>query len=105
MYTDGPEMNFRTASLDFPQKEQRRCLSWDITIRYGGQVGDEIPARQRKAVRGGQRRTTERVNPLRQAGSSETPWWEVSAPSREIPTGANFQQNPPNSRRLDRFPR
>jgi len=24
MYTDGPEMNFRTASLDFPQNEQRK---------------------------------------------------------------------------------
>jgi hypothetical protein len=30
MYTDGPEMNFRTESFDFPQKEHRRCLSWDI---------------------------------------------------------------------------
>src|SRR6476646_12228844 len=30
MYTDGPEMNFRTESFDFPQKEQRRCLSCDI---------------------------------------------------------------------------
>ena len=27
IYTDGPEMNFRTASFDLPQKEQRRCLS------------------------------------------------------------------------------
>src|SRR6185437_7999268 len=31
MYTDGPEMNFRTESLDFPQNEQRRCLSCDMT--------------------------------------------------------------------------
>src|SRR5580692_9477607 len=23
-------MNFRTESFDFPQNEQRRCLSWDI---------------------------------------------------------------------------
>jgi hypothetical protein len=23
-------MNFRTESFDLPQKEQRRCLSWDI---------------------------------------------------------------------------
>ena len=30
MYADGPEMNFRTESLDFPQNEQRRCLSWDM---------------------------------------------------------------------------
>jgi hypothetical protein len=30
MYTDGPEMNFRTESLDFPQKEQRSCLSVDM---------------------------------------------------------------------------
>ena len=28
IYTDGPEMNFRTASFDLPQKEQRRCLSF-----------------------------------------------------------------------------
>ena len=34
MYTDGPEMNFRTESLDFPQNEQRRCLSCDITNLY-----------------------------------------------------------------------
>ena len=27
MYTEGPEMNFRTASLDLPQNEQRKCLS------------------------------------------------------------------------------
>jgi hypothetical protein len=27
MYTDGPEMNFRTASLDLPQNEQRRWRS------------------------------------------------------------------------------
>jgi hypothetical protein len=30
MYTDGPEMKRLTASLDFPQKEQRRCLSLAI---------------------------------------------------------------------------
>src|SRR5690606_8847062 len=30
MYTDGPEMNFRTESLLLPQKLQRRCLSVDI---------------------------------------------------------------------------
>ncbi len=30
MYTLGPEMNFRTESLDFPQNEQRRCLSCDM---------------------------------------------------------------------------
>jgi hypothetical protein len=30
MYTDGPEMNFRTESFDLPQKEQRRCLSLDM---------------------------------------------------------------------------
>jgi hypothetical protein len=30
MYTDGPEMNFRTESLDFPQNEQRKCLSLAI---------------------------------------------------------------------------
>ena len=28
-------MNFRTASLDLPQKEQRRCLSWDISVGTG----------------------------------------------------------------------
>src|SRR5919112_1787185 len=33
MYTDGPEMNFRTESFDFPQKEQRRCLSLDMEPR------------------------------------------------------------------------
>src|SRR5438046_2669232 len=32
IYTDGPEMNFRTESLDLPQKEQRRCLSCDIVF-------------------------------------------------------------------------
>jgi hypothetical protein len=34
MYTDGPEMNFRTESLDFPQNEQRKCLSLAI-FRFG----------------------------------------------------------------------
>src|SRR5687768_1052662 len=33
MYTDGPEMNFRTESFDFPQKEERRCLSCDMSAR------------------------------------------------------------------------
>jgi hypothetical protein len=32
MYTDGPEMNFRTESFDFPQKEQRRWRSLDIGV-------------------------------------------------------------------------
>jgi len=32
MYTDGPEMNFRTESFDLPQNEQRRCLSVDISV-------------------------------------------------------------------------
>jgi hypothetical protein len=32
MYTDGPEMNFRTESLLLPQNEQRRCLSLDIVV-------------------------------------------------------------------------
>src|SRR3954463_4903599 len=36
MYTDGPEMNFRTESLDFPQNEQRRCLSCDMALGNGG---------------------------------------------------------------------
>src|SRR5215831_15541012 len=36
MYTDGPEMNFRTESFDFPQKEQRRCLSCDMTDHSTG---------------------------------------------------------------------
>src|SRR5690606_8012910 len=30
MYTEGPEMNFFTESLDLPQKEQRRCFSLGI---------------------------------------------------------------------------
>jgi hypothetical protein len=30
MYTEGPEMNRFTESLDFPQNEQRRCLSLGI---------------------------------------------------------------------------
>src|SRR6476661_4576446 len=36
MYTLGPEMNFRTESLDFPQNEQRRCLSCDMTDHSTG---------------------------------------------------------------------
>src|SRR6476659_4028269 len=39
MYTDGPEMNFRTESLDFPQNEQRRCLSCDMTDHSAGKAG------------------------------------------------------------------
>jgi hypothetical protein len=29
-------MNFRTESFDFPQNEQRRCLSLDIVAIVGG---------------------------------------------------------------------
>src|SRR3954451_25277232 len=36
MYTDGPEMNCRTESLDFPQNEQPRCLSYDMALGTGG---------------------------------------------------------------------
>src|SRR2546425_4435997 len=39
MYTDGPEMNFRTESFDLPQKEQRRCLSLDMEPRRDGGEG------------------------------------------------------------------
>ena len=35
----GPEMNFRTESFDFPQKEQRRCLSLDMEPRHDGGEG------------------------------------------------------------------
>ncbi len=31
-------MNFRTESLDFPQKEQRRCRSWDMDVMDRGQA-------------------------------------------------------------------
>ncbi len=34
-------MNFRTASLDLPQKEQRRCLSWDMSASRGQEAGPE----------------------------------------------------------------
>src|SRR3954468_23555743 len=36
MYTEGPEMNFRTESFDFPQNEQRKCLSCDMTAHSTG---------------------------------------------------------------------
>src|SRR6476620_8927259 len=39
MKTDGPEMNFRTESFDFPQNEQRRCLSLDMEPRRDGGEG------------------------------------------------------------------
>src|SRR4029079_18132686 len=63
MYTDGPEMNFRTESLDFPQNEQRRCLSWDMAlgerVTQGGRVrrvgGD--PQRTNRRLRSGQATT------------------------------------------------
>src|SRR3954471_12252032 len=44
MYTDGPEMNFRTESFDFPQKEQRRCLSLDMEPGRHNEV-DEAPGK------------------------------------------------------------
>ena len=47
MYTEGPEMNFRTESLDLPQNEQRRCLSWDMSIRDAGQAGPGAARAQR----------------------------------------------------------
>src|SRR5829696_823590 len=43
MYTDGPEMNFRTASLDFPQKEHRKCLSWDMSFQCNWRVKRGYP--------------------------------------------------------------
>src|SRR5882672_6123765 len=42
MYTDGPEMNFRTESLDLPQNEQRRCLSLDMALRVRTGVGRSL---------------------------------------------------------------
>jgi hypothetical protein len=44
MYTDGPEMNFRTESFDLPQNEQRRCLSLDMKPASPGEV-DGVPER------------------------------------------------------------
>src|SRR5688572_9391734 len=54
MYTDGPEMNFRTESLDFPQNEQRRCLSFDIGRRHlqGNGEGLRGSGRRREATSG-----------------------------------------------------
>src|SRR5204863_1070362 len=43
MYTDGPEMNFRTESFDFPQKEQRRCLSCDMAVNPRACAGWRTP--------------------------------------------------------------
>src|SRR5206468_10589414 len=48
MYTEGPEMNFRTESFDFPQNEQRRCLSWDIQ-HQGTMPGSPAEPLRRKA--------------------------------------------------------
>lgn len=84
-------MNFRTASLDFPQKEQRRCLSWDITIRDGGLPG-KAPRTALKCGAAGMRHATERVNPPRQAGSSDSVVLEVSAPSRENRSASKLQE-------------
>ena len=43
-------MNFRTESLDFPQKEQRKCLSCDMVVRAIVQARwgapERTPARQ-----------------------------------------------------------
>src|SRR6476660_4995043 len=47
MYTDGPEMNFRTESLDFPQNEQRRCLSCDMTDHSTGDADTQMADIQR----------------------------------------------------------
>src|SRR5689334_23022440 len=41
-------MNFRTESLDFPQNEQRRCLSCDMAVDEAG--GRAAPTRPRKHV-------------------------------------------------------
>src|SRR5881409_3042495 len=43
MYTDGPEMNFRTESFDFPQNEQRRCLSLDMAVNPRACAGWRTP--------------------------------------------------------------
>src|SRR3954470_13650826 len=54
IYTEGPEMNFRTESFDFPQNEQRRCLSCDMTDHSTGDAaaqGAGYPAMDRWANR------------------------------------------------------
>ena len=38
-------MNFLTESLDLPQNEQRRCLSWDMGIADTGDGGVSEPVR------------------------------------------------------------
>src|SRR5690606_39513659 len=49
MYTEGPEMNFFTESLDLPQKEQRRCLS--LGIGYFESARNTTPSRGAGAPR------------------------------------------------------
>ena len=57
MYTLGPEMNFRTESLDFPQNEQRRCLSCDMgsVRRESGPLYDGAPKTRNSLVGNGSR--------------------------------------------------
>src|SRR5437588_10538059 len=58
MYTEGPEMNFRTESFDLPQNEQRRCLSCDMAVTQR-----EAHARAGNEGRGGYLRVNSCVGP------------------------------------------
>src|SRR3982751_2865107 len=55
IYTDGPEMNFRTESFDFPQNEQRRCLSCDMTAHSTGKRREK-PSEELRSVLGASKR-------------------------------------------------
>jgi hypothetical protein len=59
-------MNFRTESLDFPQNEQRRCLSCDMTNHSTGDAGAHEADIQRICPTGEGR--PERSVPLRIKG-------------------------------------
>src|SRR6476661_2226496 len=61
MYTEGPEMNFRTESFDLPQNEQRRCLSCDMAETLRG-----AHTRRSRPGRGGYRELTLGPNRVKQ---------------------------------------
>ena len=50
-------MNFLTESLDLPQNEQRKCLSWDMAMAAGG-GGVSEPVRTRTGSQNGDRMAT-----------------------------------------------
>src|SRR5215207_1423672 len=87
-------MNFRTESLDFPQNEQRRCLSCDMAVRDAGEPGTSYGG----AGRASGRKRGHSI-PLLLAGMQST----TSRDGRPLPSRAPVVRRSGGEARLLRF--